>query len=96
MAEEVSIKISEFNANINSLQSAVSSIDSSMKISRELEETNIAPFTKDLEKAIEAIKLLERYKQMLDADVLALDNVGKEMVENDEQLARVSGPQMMT
>lgn len=96
MAEEVSIKINEFNANINSLQSAVSSIDSSMKISRELEETNIAPFTKDLEKAIEAIKLLERYKQMLDADILALDNVGKEMVENDEQLARVSGPQMMT
>lgn len=96
MAEEVSIKINEFNANINSLQSAVSSIDSSMKISRELEETNIEPFTKDLEKAIEAIKLLERYKQMLDADILALDNVGKEMVENDEELARVSGPQMMT
>ncbi|WP_339177695.1 TIGR04197 family type VII secretion effector [Oceanobacillus sp. FSL W7-1293] len=96
MAEEVGIKISEFNANINSLQSAVSSIDSSMKISRELEKTNIEPFTKDLEKAIEAIKLLERYKQMLDADVLALDNVGKEMVENDEELARVSGPQIMS
>lgn len=32
---------------------------------------------------------------MLDTDINALDNVGKEMVENDEQLARVSGPQLM-
>ncbi|GIO23674.1 TIGR04197 family type VII secretion effector [Oceanobacillus sp. J11TS1] len=96
MAEEVSINLTEFTSNINSLRSAVSSISSSMKISRELEKTNIEPFTKDLETAIEAIKLLERYKQMLDTDINALDNVGKEMVENDEQLARVSGPQMMT
>lgn len=95
MAEEVSIKITEFSSNINSLQSAVSSINSSIKITRELEKTNIKPFTKDLETTIEAIKLLERYKQMLDIDINALDNVGKEMVENDEQLARVSGPQLM-
>ena len=95
MAEEVSINITEFNSNINSLRSAVSSINSSIKTTRELEKTNITPFTKDLETTIEAIELLERYKQMLDTDINALDNVGKEMVENDEQLARVSGPQLM-
>ncbi|WP_373895114.1 TIGR04197 family type VII secretion effector [Virgibacillus sp. CBA3643] len=93
MAGEVGIKISEFNSNISNLRSAVSSINSSIKLTRELEETNLEPFTKDLETTIEAIKLLERYKQMMDSDIQALDNVGKEMVENDEQLAKVSGPQ---
>ncbi|MBP1971412.1 hypothetical protein J2Z83_003551 [Virgibacillus natechei] len=32
---------------------------------------------------------------MIDSDIQALENVGKEMVENDEQLAKVSGPQPM-
>ncbi|MBT2215299.1 TIGR04197 family type VII secretion effector [Virgibacillus dakarensis] len=95
MAEEVGIKISEFNSNISKLRSACSSIKSSIKISREFEKTNLKPFMDDLETTIDAIKLLERYKQMLDSDIDALDNVGKEMAENDEQLAKVSGPQMM-
>jgi type VII secretion effector (TIGR04197 family) len=95
MAEEVGIKISEFNSNISKLRSAVSSINSSIKTTREFEKTNIEPFTNDLETMIEAIELLEKYKQMLNTDINALDNVGKEMIENDQQLARVSGPQPM-
>ncbi|WP_449354439.1 TIGR04197 family type VII secretion effector [Virgibacillus natechei] len=95
MAEEVGIKISEFNSNISNLRSAVSSINSSIKLTREFEKTDLKPFMDDLETTIEAIKLLERYKQMVDSDIQALDNVGKEMVENDEELAKVSGPQPM-
>ncbi|MFD0951673.1 YwqI/YxiC family protein [Virgibacillus natechei] len=95
MAEEVGIKISEFNSNISNLRSAVSSINSSIKLTREFEKTDLKPFMDDLETTIEAIKLLERYKQMIDSDIQALENVGKEMVENDEQLAKVSGPQPM-
>lgn len=95
MAEEVGIKINEFDSNISALRTAVSSINSSMKTTREFEKTDLKPFMKDLETTIDAIKLLERYKQMLDSDVNTLDNVGKEMVENDEHLAKVSGPQPM-
>ncbi|WP_373895119.1 TIGR04197 family type VII secretion effector [Virgibacillus sp. CBA3643] len=95
MAEEVGIKISEFNSNISNLRSAVSSINSSIKLTREFEKTDLKPFMNDLETTLESIKLLERYKQMMDSDINALDNVGKEMVENDEQLAKVSGPQPM-
>lgn len=91
MAEEVSINIGEFNMNISNLRSAVSSIDSSIKTTREFEETNINPFTGDLETMINAIKLLERYKQMLNADSDALDSVGKEMDENDKELAQKTG-----
>src|SRR5699024_12809575 len=95
MAEEVSIKISEFNSNISKLRSACSSINSSIKITREFEKTDLKPFMDDRETTIDAIKLLERYKQMLNTDINALNNVGDEMVENDEQLARGCGPQRM-
>lgn len=93
MAEEVGIKIEEFNTNVESLRSAVSSINSTIKTNREFEVTNIDPFKKDLKTAIDAIELLEKYKQMMNADINALENVGVEMKENDENLAKASGPQ---
>src|SRR5699024_12241313 len=95
MAEEVSIKISEFNSNISKLRSACSSINSSIKITREFEKTDLKPFMDDLETTIDAIKLLERYKQMLNTDINALNNVGEEKVENDEKMEKECRPQPM-
>lgn len=92
MAGEVSIKIDEFQTNIANLRSAVSSIESSIKTDEEFEKTNIEPFTKDLETTIDAINLLDRYKQMLNTDIDALENVGDEMVENDEEIANACEP----
>lgn len=88
MAEEVGININEFESNISTLRSAVSGINSSIKTNREFENTDLKPFMDDLQTTIDAIQLLERYKQMLDADINALNNVGEEMVENDKELAQ--------
>lgn len=89
MSGEVGIKIGEFNSNLSNLRSAVSSIESSIKTDSEFEKTNIEPFTEDLESTIDAIELLERYKQMLNTDINALENVGNEMVENDNELSNI-------
>jgi len=92
MAEEVGIKIDEFDWKVSNLRSAVFSINSSIKTNREFEKTNLEPFMGDLETTIDAIKLLERYKQMLNGDTDALDNVGQEMEENDEEIAQKTVP----
>lgn len=89
---EVKIDVSEFNSNIENLQSAASDIESDTE-TEELDETNIEPFTKDVEKTIDAFELLERYKQMLKEDIHALNNVGETMRENDKQLAKATGQQ---
>ncbi|HLR54323.1 MAG TPA: TIGR04197 family type VII secretion effector [Pseudogracilibacillus sp.] len=88
MAGKVSLNLKDFDANTEKLKSAVSNINSSFKLDYSL-ETNIKPFTKDLETTIDAIKLLEQYKQMLNADAWALDFVGQEMVQQDQDLSNV-------
>ncbi|MFD1067897.1 TIGR04197 family type VII secretion effector [Oceanobacillus locisalsi] len=91
MAEEVSINKDKFELNISNLRKAVFNINSRIAAGREFEATNLEPFLDDLETTIDAIKLLERYKQMLDADIKILDSVGEKMVENDEQIAQSTG-----
>lgn len=87
MSTEVGIKKSEFDSNVSSLQDAVSEIDSSAKGNLEFEKTNIKPFTKDLKTTVEAIELLENYKQMIINDITTLKTVGETMVETDEEIA---------
>lgn len=88
MAGKISLNIKDFNANTEKLKSAVSNINSSIKLDYSL-ETNIKPFTKDLETTIDAIKLLEQYKQLLNNDAWALDFVGQEIVRQDQTLSHV-------
>lgn len=88
MSGLVSLNVKDFDANTSKLKSAVSSINSSFKLNYSL-DTNLKPFTKDLETTIEAIKLLEQYKQLLNADAVALEFVGQEMVQNDQDLSNV-------
>lgn len=91
MAVEVSIDKDRFDLSISKLRSAVFSINSSIKTSREFGKTNLTPFIYDLETTIDAIKLLDKYKQMLDVDINILDSIGEKMVENDEQIAQKTG-----
>lgn len=93
MSEEVKINVPEFDSTVNSLQSAVEAIDRNIKSGYEFDKTNIKPFTEDLDIILEALDLLDEYKQMFLADIKTLEGVGDDMVENDEQLAQKSGPQ---
>lgn len=93
MQSEVKINVPEFESIVDNLQSAVSSLESSVKSNYEFDKTNIEPFTDDLHTAVEAIKLFEKYREMFLSDIKTLENVGKEMEENDERLASANGPQ---
>src|SRR5699024_6828857 len=94
MGNEVGINISEFDSNISTLQSNASELNSDMTITDEFEKTNIKPFTKDLEKAIEVKELLDKYQDFLTADSETLNKTGQDMVENDEHLAENTPAEM--
>lgn len=94
MGNEVGINISEFDSNISTLQSNASELNSDMTITDEFEKTNIKPFTKDLEKAIEVKELLDKYQEFLTADSETLNKTGQDMVENDEHLAENTPAEM--
>jgi len=93
MSGEVKINVPEFESSVNSLESTVSSIESSVKSDYEFDKTNIEPFVEDLHLTKEAIKLLLKYKDMFLTDIDTLESVGEDMVENDEHIAKASGPQ---
>lgn len=50
-------------------------------------KTNITPFTKDLEQITEAIELLDRYKHILEADIVTLSETGDQMETTDVRLS---------
>ncbi|MDE5415226.1 TIGR04197 family type VII secretion effector [Alkalihalobacterium chitinilyticum] len=98
MSKEVSINISVFRSSVSKLKTSVARIEAK-RPTNAFRNTNIEPFTKDLENAIEAIELLERYKGILEADVTILEQTGEQMREKDQELASVyhpnSGPQLI-
>lgn len=91
----VSINIGDFEEKVSSLNTAALNIKSTIKSDTPFEKTNIKPFTKDVEAALDAIELLKRYQQLLLADIDSLEHVGQEMKEHDEQIASATGPQIM-
>ncbi|ENH96307.1 hypothetical protein J416_11562 [Gracilibacillus halophilus YIM-C55.5] len=86
MAEEVSINMSVFRSNLSKLKSSVANIEIN-QLTQSFSKTNIEPFTKDVENAAEAIKLLEKYKHVLEADAVTLEDTGEKLREKDEELS---------
>ncbi|MFD2655186.1 TIGR04197 family type VII secretion effector [Gracilibacillus thailandensis] len=91
MSKEVSINMSVFRANVAKLKTALADIETNTT-TNSFSKTNIEPFTKDLENVIEAMELLEQYKNILEADVSTLEQTGEQMREKDEELASVNHP----
>ncbi len=96
MAKEVSINMSVFRSNIARLRSAVANIEAN-NTTHSFSKTNIEPFTRDLEQVIEALELLQQYKNILETDITTLEQTGEQLKEKDEELASVNanfiGPQ---
>lgn len=98
MIEKLSINPGEFQSNISALRPSAAGIESGIKTSRSFNQTNIKPFTKDLEHVIRAMGLLKRYQTLLNSDIDILEQTGEKIKENDERLAATStidvdGPQ---
>ncbi|MCK0473462.1 TIGR04197 family type VII secretion effector [Halalkalibacter sp. APA_J-10(15)] len=87
MGAEVKINIEVFRANAEKLRGSLSQLESKMNVNKALGQTNISPFTDDVEKFAEALQLIKRYKQLIEVDVGILKETGEAMKENDEQLA---------
>ncbi|WP_062050957.1 TIGR04197 family type VII secretion effector [Bacillus sp. JCM 19034] len=98
MGSQVSINIEVFRANVANLKSSLAGLETNMSVNS-FSQTNISPFTDDVEKFSEALQLLKKYKQLIEVDVDILKETGEAMRENDEQLARqqhvhsTTGPQ---
>lgn len=88
--EEVGIKFSEFQSIISALRTSASNLETSIKANRTFRKTNIKPFTEDLEQVIKAIELMTKYQALLNSDIDILEETGKQMKENDEELAAIS------
>lgn len=99
MSKEVSINIELFRANIKKLEDSLTRLESGMKKNSAFDYTNITPFINDLKHLVQADKLLEQYKTLLDADIRTLQRTGESMKEHDDRLAqthhRAAGPQLM-
>ena len=97
MAEEISINMGEFRTNITKLRNAVVNLESGMEVTHAFDQTNIEPFTKDLENIQKILDLIERYKGLLDSDITVLESTGEKMQETDEKIAQTmikgAGPQ---
>ncbi|WP_249872491.1 TIGR04197 family type VII secretion effector [Oceanobacillus saliphilus] len=88
MAEEVGINSEVFRSNIEKLRGSLSNLESKIHANQTFKKTNITPFTNDLENIIKAVELINKYKMLLDEDISTLNNVGEQMRQNDEDLAR--------
>lgn len=95
MGGKVSIDIAEFDANISTLESKIAELTNDMNIPSEFEKTNIEPFTKDLQKVIQAKQLLSRYKEFIKKDSDVLSETGQDMVDNDKEIANAYAPAEM-
>lgn len=100
MSKEVGINYREFQSTISALRSSASGIETSLKANRTFSKTNIKPFVQDLEHIMKATELLTKYQAMLNTDIDTLEHTGKQMKENDEDLAAISntditGPQRL-
>lgn len=85
---EVGINSDVFRSNVDNLRNSLTDLESKIKTNRTFEKTNITPFTNDLENIIKAVELINKYKIMLDQDISTLKDVGEQMKQNDEELAR--------
>jgi len=94
MIDKIGINPGEFQLHISTLKSSVSGIESSIETNRTFNQTNITPFTKDLEHIIKAIELINKYQTLLHSDIDTLDQTGKKIKETDERLA--TGPRINT
>ncbi|AUJ26911.1 MULTISPECIES: TIGR04197 family type VII secretion effector [Virgibacillus] len=88
MGEQVGINIEVFRENVSRLKAAVSNINSSTNKNWTFDKTNITPFTNDLENAVKAMTILERYVTLLSNDIDTLKNIGESMKEKDEELSK--------
>lgn len=68
MSKEVSINIELFRANIKNLEDSLTRLESGMKKNSVFDYTNITPFINDLKHLVQADKLLEQYKTLLETD----------------------------
>lgn len=84
---EVGINHGEFRSNVENLRNSVTALDSKIKTNRTFEKTNISPFTNDLENIIRAVELINKYKTLINEDIITLEDVGEQMKQNDEELA---------
>lgn len=88
MSEEIKINIEIFSSYITNLHTVTSNLHSDLSPKGKLESTNIEPFTEDLETIVDAIDLLDRYKQMLDSDIDILEELGEKIDEKDKEIAQ--------
>lgn len=87
MIDKIGINLGEFQLHISTLKSSATGIDSSIETNRTFNQTNITPFTKDLEHIIKAIELINKYQTLLHSDIDTLNQTGKKIKETDERLA---------
>ncbi|MFC4618229.1 hypothetical protein ACFO4N_05740 [Camelliibacillus cellulosilyticus] len=88
MEKEVSINLGIFQETINDLRSSALELDSGFSKGYSLDQTNIPPFVKDLERMIKAVELFERYRdQILISDIKTLENVGESLRQQDDALS---------
>ncbi|GAA5417110.1 hypothetical protein Pryu01_02171 [Paraliobacillus ryukyuensis] len=86
MVKQVSINTNVFQSNVNKLKTSVSNIQTKKNI-HSFSKTNIRPFTKDVEQIVDAIALLEKYKVILEADIVTLSETGDQMETTDIRLS---------
>lgn len=89
MSDRISLNIALFKDNVISLRNSVTSIDGQMSTSETFDKTNIKPFIDDLENMIRALELLMQYKELFQADLETLDDVGEKIREQDIRLSQV-------
>lgn len=89
MSKEVGINIELFQANVEKLSSSLTSLQTNLLKTKSFSNTNITPFTEDLQNVVKAMELLEKYKLILEADIITLKQTGESVMENDERVAKV-------
>lgn len=87
MAKKISINMSEFTSNVSGLRSSISQVDSGISTGETFEDTNLKPFTENLEVLIQLINQLDEYKVLFQEDIQILENVGASLQEQDNKLA---------
>lgn len=88
MGKEVAVNISEIRAGVNKLRGSLTGLHTKFNAKQGFKNTNIPPFTADLETVNQSMELLEKYRLLLEEDSEVLSDTAETMRENDEQLAR--------